>query len=289
MWADQHNGYKNFIAWVKKQAPDGCVWCEAKTNYKDNSSASITKADRQTGKYLVDGNNDLTWGTVAKGYGHNYWTYGAYQDNYPVVITSNAAITLKQKLGARSAGSGTETKNSTVSHGGFHAQQNGINFVGLHLWPQKYKPGATDQTTSANNNEGDTYRLGEMTWIIKQTKNHATYKSQKNWIMCGDFNSKSRQDERWYNYGSLTHTYYKVHNYILDNTDYYDVIREVYANKQAPSRIDFVYASPDMMKRVVRAYMPNNEDEMTTKVKHEASGFYRYSDHTGVIVEFDMN
>ena len=289
MWADQHNGYKNFIAWVKKQAPDVCVWCEAKTNYKDNSSTSITKADRQTGKYLVDGNNDLTWGTVAKGYGHNYWTYGAYQDNYPVVITSNAAITLKQKLGARSAGSGTETKNSTVSHGGFHAQQNGINFVGLHLWPQKYKPGATDQTTSANNNEGDTYRLGEMTWIIKQTKNHATYKSQKNWIMCGDFNSKSRQDERWYNYGSLTHTYYKVHNYILDNTDYYDVIREVYANKQAPSRIDFVYASPDMMKRVVRAYMPNNEDEMTTKVKHEASGFYRYSDHTGVIVEFDMN
>lgn len=289
MWADQHNGYKNFTAWVKNLAPDICVWCEAKTNYQDNSDEKITKALRQTGKYLVNGSNDLTWGTVAKNYGHNYWTYGAYQDSFPVVITSNAAITLKQKLGARSVGSGTETDNSNVSHGGFHAQQSGINFVGLHLWPQKYKPGATNETTSANNNEGDTYRLGEMTWIIKQTKNSSTYKSQKNWVMCGDFNSKSRQDERWYNYGSLTHTYYKVHNYILDNTDYCDVIREIYANKQAPSRIDFVYASPDMMKRVVRAYMPNGEDDMTTKVKVDGLSFYKYSDHTGIVVEFDMN
>ncbi len=291
MWADQHNGYANFTAWVKKQAPDICVWCEARTNYQDNSSESITKALRQTGKYLVDGNNDLTWGTVAKNYGHSYWTFGAYQDSFPVVITSSSALTLKQKLGNRTNGTKetSTSKNSNVSHGGFHVQQSGVNFVGLHLWPQKYKPNATDETTSANNNEGDDYRLSEMKWIINQTKNSSTYKAQKNWIMCGDFNSKSRQDERWYNLGSLTHTQYKVHNHILDNTDYCDVIREVYANKQAPSRIDFVYASPDMMKRVVRAYMPNNEDDMTTKVQATGTSFYKYSDHNGVIVEFDMN
>lgn len=291
MWADQHNGYKNFTAWVKKQAPDICVWCEAKTNWQDKNEESITKAQRQTGKYLVDGNNDLTWSTVAKAYGHSYWTFGAYQDNFPVVITSSSSLSLKQKLGNRTKGTKetTSSANSNVSHGGFHVQQNGINFVGLHLWPQAYKPNASNQTTSANNNEGDTYRLSEMKWIIGQTKNSSTYKSQKNWIMCGDFNSKSRQDEQWYNYGSTTDTRYKVHNYILDNTDYKDIIRIIYGNKQAPSRIDFMYASPDMMKRVVRAYMPNNEDDMTTKVKVDGTEHgYKYSDHNCIIVEFEM-
>ena len=128
-----------------------------------------------------------------------------------------------------------------------------------------------------------------MTWIIGKTKNNATYSAQKNWIMCGDFNSKSRLDEWYYKVGSTTHMQYKVHNYILDNTNYCDVIQTIYNNKMAPSRIDFMYVSPDMMKRVVRAYMPNNEDDMTTKVKDTTSGYYRYSDHNAIIVEFDMS
>ena len=293
MWADQHNGYQNFIAWVKAQNPDVCVWCEARSIYKNNTSTKLSSSDCSSGKYLINGSSDLVWGTVAGKYGHNYWTFGAYQDNYPVVITATSDITLKQKLGNRTQGTKDKVSsaNSNVSHGGFHAQLNGVNYVGLHLWPQKYGYGVAEanRETSAANNEGDTYRLKEMTWILGQTKNSSTYSSQTNWIMCGDFNSKSPLDEWYYNVGTTDHTQYKVHNYILNNTDYCDIIQTIYSNKMAPSRIDFMYASPAMMKRVVRAYMPNGEDDMTTKVQDQTTGFYRYSDHNAIIVEFDMS
>ena len=291
MWADQGNGYKKFIAWVKALDPDVCVWCEARTIYNDKGTGSISDESLNKGTYLINKSKSLTWGTVAKGYGHNYWTYGAYQDNYPVVITAKSAITLKQRLGNDTTGK-SSGRDANVSHGGFHAQLGGINYVGLHLYPHSYGYGVTgdaNREASTAKNEGNDYRLKEMTWIIGKTKNNKDYSAQTNWIMCGDFNSKSRLDEWYYKVGSTTHTQYKVHNYILDNTNYCDVIQTIYNNKMAPSRIDFMYVSPDMMKRVVRAYMPNNEDDMTTKVKDTTSGYYRYSDHNAIIAEFDMS
>ena len=107
--------------------------------------------------------------------------------------------------------------------------------------------------------------------------------------MCGDFNSRSPLDETWNKFGNLDDTRYKVQNYILKNTDYCDVIRNIYGNKWAPSRIDYMYVSPDMMKRVVRAYMPYEEDDMTKRVLVVNTDFYQYSDHYGIIVEFDMS
>ena len=291
MWADQHNKYANFIKWVKDKDPDVCVWCEARTIYPDNkSSGSISNEKLATKNYLIDESKNLTWKTVAEGYGHNYWTYGAYQDNYPVVITAKSDITLKQSLGNDTTGK-SSGRDTHVSHGGFHAQLGGINYVGLHLYPHSYGYGVPkeNQEASTANNDGDTYRFNEMTWIIDKTKNNADYSAQKNWIMCGDFNSKSPLDETWNKFGNLDDTRYKVQNYILKNTDYCDVIRNIYGNKWAPSRIDYMYVSPDMMKRVVRAYMPYEEDDMTKRVLVGDTGFYRYSDHYGIIAEFDMS
>ena len=307
MWADQHNGYKNFIAWVKKINPDVCIWAEARTNYKNNSEASIETADISSycknNNLLLAADGNLNYDDiVTKDYGHTSWTFGAYQDNFPVVMTAKTAISRQQRLGAWSKGTGSETKNKNVSHGGFHAKlsseassTNGVNFVGLHLWPQAYGygvEGTAARETSAAKKEGEAYRLSEMQWIINKTKNNATYKDQPNWLMCGDFNAKSPLDE-WY-YTSLTTPQihdYRVHNWILKNTNYCDVIQTIYGNKKmANSRIDFVYVSPAMMNRVIRSYVIWEEDEMTQKKKLDNfTYFIKYSDHSPIFVEFDMS
>lgn len=304
MWADQHNKYSNFIAWVKKHAPDVCIWAEARTIYKSNSEDKIKDSELSSycknNDLLVATNGNLNWDDiVAKEYGHNGWTYGAYQDDFPVVMTAKTGVSRKQRLGAWSEGSGTETKITSVSHGGFHAKlsseassTNGVNFVGLHLWPQAYGYGVTgdaERETSAANKEGDAYRLSEMKWIVGKTKNNSTYKSEPNWVMCGDFNSKSRLDDWYYKSQNQVHDY-RVHNYILDNTDYCDVIQTIYGNKKmANSRVDYVYASPAMMKRVIRGYVLWEEDDMTQKTKlTNYQYFVKYSDHSPIFVEFDM-
>lgn len=58
----------------------------------------------------------------------------------------------------------------------------------------------------------------------------------------------------------------------------------------ANSRIDFMYASPAMMERVVRAYVIWEEDAMTQKVKIDGLQYMvKYSDHSPIFVEFDMD
>lgn len=303
MWADQGNSYANFIAFVKKHAPDICLWQEAKSSYKtepdkDGKAESLGTLDKLSGKYLIDYNDKLQWGTVAGKYGHNDWDYGAYQDNFPVVITATAAnsINLIQTLGNRSKGGGKQEVDDNVSHGGLHAKMYGVNIVSLHLWPQQYGKNVTGteaQEESKKNNEGHLYRVHELEYMLGKTVLNPTYASEKNWIMTGDFNSRSRLDETKYAYG-LSSPLYWAQNVILDTTDYCDVIHTVYGGKFIPStgggsRIDYVFASPAMMKRVVRARTITNEDDFTTITKPEGWPFNKYSDHRPILVEFDMS
>lgn len=102
MWTDQPNGYKNFIAWVKKYDPDVCVWCEAASIYKDHSGQ---KAPAEQ-KYLPAG-----WPELAGKYGHAYIAVGGHRDNYPQVITSKYPIETLLKI------TDTDQPGRPVSHG----------------------------------------------------------------------------------------------------------------------------------------------------------------------------
>ena len=281
MWGDEANNYDNFVAWLEKHDPDVCVFCESKTIYKTGTKESLGS----TAGYLP-GN----WGELAKRYGHSYASVGAEIDNYPVTITAKKSITMKKRF---------DNKNA-VSHGGFHAKVDGVNYVGLHLWPMSYGRGvaSANQAASTANKEGDAYRLSEMKHIISNSKNYLLNILEKDWIMGGDFNSMSPFD---YDYYQTNATYssvkkgdpeYAVHQYIYDNTDYVDAIGDLcgaHYPHVSGKRIDFIYVSPSMHKRMLRSRMMDNEDNFTTRVRDSSTGFYYYSDHKPTIVEFDMS
>ena len=300
MWADQGNNYDNFVAFVNKHKPDICLWQEARSIYEttpntDGTAKSLTSSSKKTGKYLIDSNNDLQWTNVAKRYGHNDWDYGAYQDNFPVVITATDAnsINLIQTLGNRSKGSNKQTAVAAVSHGGLHAKMFGINFINLHLWPQQYSRTAStdaEKEASAANNDGHAYRQSELEYMFGKTVWNNKYSSEPNWIMVGDFNSRSPLDEHYYNYGSNSPLYW-AQNVILERTDFVDVMHRAFGGTCpfGRSRIDYVFASPEMMKRVVRIRFLHNEDEFTTITQPEGWPFKKYSDHRAILVEFDMS
>ncbi len=299
MWADQGNNYDNFVAFVNKHAPDICLWQEARTIYKTGTSTGFTTgtADKlilAASNFLIDYNHDLKWGHVAKRYGHTNWDYGAYQDNFPVVITTTSAypINLVQTLGARSKGTNKQTAVAEVSHGGLHAKVDGVNYINLHLWPQQYgrNVAEADREASAANNEGHAYRKGELEYMFGKTVWNDKYSSETKWVMAGDFNSRSRLDENYYKYG-LSSPLYWAQDVILDRTEFIDIMSVVFGSTCpfGSSRIDYVFASPEMMKRVVRIRFIDKEDEFTTREKPEGWPFHKYSDHRPIIVEFDMS
>jgi exonuclease III len=109
--------------------------------------------------------------------------------------------------------------------------------------------------------------------------------------MAGDFNAQSSLDNDTYNY-SLNDTRFMVHEYILENTPYVDVIKEMHQDEfktttSARSRIDFVYCSPAMMKNASNADVL--QDSWTgTIVKDEATGFKYPSDHRPIYLRINV-
>ncbi|MBO4263643.1 MAG: hypothetical protein J5871_03060 [Bacteroidales bacterium] len=279
MWADQGNSYSNFVAWVKKYDPDVCVWCEAKTNYQTNSTSSISGTP-----YLPD-----SWATLAKKYGHSYTAIGGYRDNFPQVVTSKTAITTVQKI--------TTTNNSSkpIAHGaGHHRVTVGgrtIDIVTMHTWPQKYGfgvSGTSAQETSASKNEGDAYRKYEVDYVVGKTVNNSSYSSRKYWLMMGDFNSRSRVDNWYYNYETNS-TLLDAQDVIINKTSLVDVIAKKYpgdfvSSTHGNARIDFVYASSAMYANIVNAAVII--DKWTTPVSTGLSNFWNPSDHRPILIDF---
>ena len=279
MWSDQGNNYDNFVTWVKKYDPDVCIWCESRSNYETGKKTAMPK-DKV---YLPDG-----WGELAKRYGHRYWAKSGHRDNFPQVITSKYNIETLQQIVGNEA-------DSVVSHGAGHFKVvlagQPINFVSLHTWPQKYAygvSGSAAQEASKAENGGDKYRLKEITYICEHTIGKSKDPQNEWWLMAGDFNAQSSLDNDQYKY-SLDDTRFLVHDYVLENTPYMDVIKQQHAGEfksttSGSSRIDFVYCSPAMMKQVT--YADVIRDEWTgTIVKDEATGFKYPSDHRPLIVE----
>ena len=278
MWSDQGNNYDNFVDWVKSYDPDVCIWAEARTIYHTGEKTKMP--DDQI--YLPDG-----WEELAKRYGHQYWSIGGYRDKYPQVITSKYPIeTVNRIVG--------DKPDSVVTHGAGHFKINvknhDINLVALHTWPQKYAYKVAEPDREANKaaNGGDYYRLMEMTYICEHTIGKAQDPVNEWWLMAGDFNSQSVVDNDTYNY-EPEDTRLLVHDYILNNTSYKDVIHEKYPDEfktsiAGHSRIDFVYCSPAMMEHVTYADIIN-DDWTGNIVKDDKTSFRHPSDHRPIMLE----
>ena len=162
-----------------------------------------------------------------------------------------------------------------------------VNLLTLHLWPHSYGLGGS----SSANNEGDRYREFEIRYICEKTLKNPAYSGLQNWLMLGDFNSHSPLDNWIYNY-SETDTKLLAHRWILENTDMIDIIAERYkgtfmSTTSGNSRIDYIYASPDIYDRIVNAWVI--VDSWTVPViSPYVDNFYNPSDHRPILVDFDM-
>ena len=281
MWSGQGDNYTRFVNWVSAQNPDVCVWCESVTNYKTASDEKIKPEEA----YLPE-----HWGELARRYGHEYWYKGGHRDNFPQVITSKYPIENVERIVG-------EEPDSVVTHGSGWAriEKNGktVNIVTLHTWPQAYAygVGSADQAASAANKEGDKYREFEIKYICAQTVNNPAYASCQDWLMMGDFNSRSRVDNWYYGYPE-NDTRLLVHNHILDHTDLKDIIAERYpgsfiSSTYGNARIDYMYASPSMYARVVNALTVMDKWTTATQSPY-VSNFYDPSDHRPILVDFEL-
>ena len=308
MWYDQEHNFSNFRDFVAKYDPDVCVWCEAQSIYKSGTSPTMAAKDR----FFPGG-----WDNFAKSYGHLYTAIGGYRlyadDYYPQVVTSKYPIETVLKI--------TETDPSLiplpdgfdhtktgpgyypVAHGAalqrIRVNGQSINIVTLHLWPHAYSYYAkfvTKKTSDSSKiGEGNIQREKEITYICQHTYLDSQFKGEENWLMMGDFNTRSRLDN-WYYKFSGDDPRLSSHDYILDNTDYKDIIALQHPGKffmtrtwvadGNPPRYDFMYASPSMYDRVVRAEIIY---DLWCPVVHTGiSNYYTPSDHYPILVDFKI-
>ena len=186
-----------------------------------------------------------------------------------------------------------EEPDSVVSHGACHARiecgGRKINIVTLHTWPQAYAYRAADREASKAEHGGDRYRLMEMKYVCGHTILAALESERGYWMMMGDFNSRSPKDNWFYGYDD-NDTRLMVHDYILHNTPYIDIIGDRYAGEfhtttYGKSRIDFVYCTQDLYDDIIDARVV--EDDYTRHpVRDEATRFHRPSDHLPILVDF---
>lgn len=307
MWSDQPDNFMNFREFIKKYDPDVCVWCEAQSIYKDHS----TEKSPQSSWYFPS-----HWQEFARSYGHSYAAIGGYRlyadDYYPQVITSKYPITTLLKITETDPSvdtlhfthTGKSKDYMPVAHGAgifrVDAPGGSVNFVTLHLWPHAYGYYAkfvikNTSYDSAQSRGGNAQREAEIKYICSKSIFNSDFAGDENWLMMGDFNTRSRIDNRHYGLPEDS-PFLSSHNYILDKTPYRDVIAEAWpghffatrtwANDAAgntPPRYDFIYASPAMMARVTNAMVLN---ERWTNMIWERSNYYNSSDHRPLLVDF---
>ncbi len=280
MWDGQTDDYQRFINWVSKQQADICVWCEAMKNYKTESDKHESESEKAC----------LTrWKKLAARYGHQYVYMGGCRDNYPQVITSRYPVTVEKRI--------TGNRDTTVYHGSgwFSIELNGkkINIVTLHTWPQRWGPKVSKdhREQSATAHEGDQTRRREMEYICRNTILTQPHAKDEDWMMMGDFNAISPLDNEHYRMPADTSAFW-VHSYVLHHTPYRDLMRECFPDEFIPSegfskrRIDFVYLTPLLLQRVVKAYTAWDYYTAPLRSPKQLSNFYHPSDHVPIIVDF---
>ena len=280
MWDDQQNNYSNFVEYVKSLDPDICIWAEAESLYHSGSNQKLKKEEQ----YLP-----WNWDILAGRYGHRYTLISGKRDSYPQVITSKFPL----KIVKRITGDGEDI---IVAHGaGWARVELGrgsvLNLVTVHTWPHKYAYGAADKDASAAQNGGNYFRAAEIEYICKETVGTVPQAKGQLWLMAGDFNSISSVDN--YHYGNdLSDPVFLVHDYVRANTPYIDLIESLYPGEFKPStqsgkRIDMVYVTPALFKKVLSA--ETLYDGFATSVRDSTyTNFCHPSDHYPILVKLKL-
>ncbi|MCQ2116337.1 MAG: endonuclease [Bacteroidales bacterium] len=290
MWSDQGNNYDNFVKWVQEYDPDVCVWAEAQTIYITGTATKCAVEDR----YLVE-----NWAELAARYGHSYVFVGGHRDNYPQVITSKYPIEGVDRIIGNVGNHPEDQRDTIVSHGAGWAtvkvKGKTVNIVTLHTWPQAYSFYAgTDEAKRAQSKAehgGDYFRATEMEYILNHTIRTHKKGPKELWMMMGDFNSRSRVDNYQYKWPEDA-SGFACQDVIINDGRYVDVIAERYPGEFKTStggqaRIDYVYTTRPLYKKIVDAYIVKDEwagDPVRDPSK--LSNFYHPSDHRPILVDF---
>ena len=236
------------------------------------------------------------WDNVAPRYGHKYWKKSGHRDNYPQVVTSKYPITVGSQMKGPADtviahGAGWFKVTAPMKKKDGTVEDKEINIVSLHTYPFQYARGASEKfsdgtkKTANNCSEGHAQRLKEVQYICNHTIKRMTDYDNEWWVMAGDFNSVSPLDKANYGEGDMR---LWVHEYILNNTPYVDVIRDKFPSETLTStgsdtyRIDFMYLSPAMMKDV--PYADIIKDYFTMMVDSGVDKFKHPSDHLPILV-----
>lgn len=285
MWADQGNNYDNFVAWVKGQKPDICVWNEAETTFDTGVFDWDTRAKE---KYLPE-----HWGELAARYGHDYVMVNGASKS--LVTTSRFPFerekdiyTNRPKVEIRSG--------STIYK--FNLNGETVRFVTLHLWPQQYDPYVPVSQREQNRKEegGSKFRYLEIKTLCDTTIAKSPDAAKENWIMLGDFNARSPLDNAVYGYtpGAVA---LQCIAHVLDNTPYIDAVHRKHPNEFITStydwnhRIDYVFCTPPIMNRVKSANIVKDYYTTMRPLDDLYPGQYCRvpSDHYPIILKIDMS
>ncbi|NGM60297.1 endonuclease/exonuclease/phosphatase family protein [Sphingobacterium sp. SGG-5] len=200
---------------------------------------------------------------LAARWGHPYViTNVKATDNYPVALTSKYPLESRRKV------------TLYTSHGAIFARLKDTNFniVVTHLWPQSYWHEKGDGL-------GNDYRLHEINIVLDSTIRK--FPQESDWILVGDFNSRSRKD---YMPDQATHNYWVTDQIDEDGfTDAIHYLHGIRADGSADydftypgSRIDFIFTTDPVLQKLRKAYPIY--DDFTSK----------YSDHPAMYMEVSL-
>ena len=272
MWADQEDNYDDFVEFVQSEDPDICVWAEAESRYRTDTSVKMAGCEEA---YLP-----YNWDLLARRYGHQYVCMAGKRDTFPQVVTSKYPIRIVNRIN----GNGEDI---VVVHGAGHVEVdvNGemINIVTVHTYPHRYSYQAEDRKASAAANGGDIFRATEMKYICEQTILEHDPEGKDNWMMVGDFNAVSRVDN-WHLNRPEDDKAFLLNDYVSSQTPYIDLIEKWYPGEYQKStfsgrRIDFVYLTEPLFDKVTEARTIHDGFATAHRDTREGIDFCHPSDH----------
>ena len=291
MWAGQGDNYQKFVDWINSKDPDICLFEEGATIYYTGTHDHMPNEER----YLP-----AHWGELCARWGHQYHfvvprrpsestPYGL--SNYPGVITSRYSIDSIKIV------KGSKPDSVVVNYSGWYqvhvdGVEKPINIVTVHLRHGKYGYGVRGkeaQAASAARYEGDAYRVKELTCILDGTVRTTEDPNKEFWIMAGDYNSYSRNDNYHYKWNSAS-LGFQAQDYMIFSSPFFDLYDVCYPNDFLPTcgtlRIDYMYVSKPMIKACIDIYQ--KPDSYTKREHSGVSTFYIPSDHYPIIADFNI-
>ena len=291
MWAGQPDHYQKFVEWIQSKDPDICIFEEGATIYYDGTNEHMPNEER----YLP-----AHWGELCARWGHQYHfvvprrpststPYGL--TNYPGVVTSRFPIDSILIV------KGHKPDTVVVNYSGWYqvhvdGVERPINIVTVHLKHGKYGYGVPHDQRKASEEryEGEAHRVKELTCILDHTVRKTKDPDKALWIMAGDYNSYSRNDNYKYKWNNAS-LGFQAQDYMIFPSPFFDLFDCCYPNDFLPTcgtlRIDYMYVSKPMLKACIDIYQ--KPDEYTERVHSGVSTFYIPSDHYPIIADFKIS